>query len=80
MNEPGEIAEEVEYSAYARYDQAWTWSGLAQDLTFRSVNKFYDANGSGRKVFIEPSSLQPIWREKPDGDMGIYLSFTLREL
>lgn len=74
------VYDQVEYSAYTRYEQIWTWAGQAQDLTFRSTNKFYDANGSGRSVFVEPSSIQPVYLEKPDGDMSIYLSFTLREL
>jgi hypothetical protein len=74
------LLDQVEYGAYTRYLQLWTWSGQAQELTFRSVNKFHDANGSGRSVFIEPASLMPEYREEPDGSTSVFVTFTLREL
>jgi hypothetical protein len=74
------LYDQVEYDATTRYDQLWTWSGRAQALTFRAVNKFHDDDGSGRTVFIEPSSLSPEYVEEPDGSTSAVVSFTLREL
>jgi hypothetical protein len=74
------LRDEVEYGAYTRYNQLWTWAGYAQELTMRSVNKFHDANGSGRSVFIEPGSFAPEYVEEPDGSTSCIATFTLREL
>ena len=74
------LDDQVDYDAYTRYTQAWTWAGQAQSLTFRSRDKFFDANGSGRTVFIEPSSITPIYSERRWLKTKRYFSFTLREL
>jgi len=74
------LRDEIEYAAYDRYAKLWEWAGYAQELTMRSVNKFHDANGSGRSVFIEPGSFAPEYIEEPDGSTSCIATFTLREL